>query len=94
MSAPRLSQPRADVTGAHNGMSAPVHASDSRDAQPVTPAAALACEGTLAWDSQVADADCVHGCGAWCASEARLQAAMKIGCPYSCLRQHNRHLTI
>eukprot|EP00965_Chrysotila_dentata_P198698 6178961-Pleurochrysis_carterae.AAC.6 len=22
--------------------------------------------------------DCVHGCGAWCASEARLHAAIKI----------------
>eukprot|EP00965_Chrysotila_dentata_P249818 6209086-Pleurochrysis_carterae.AAC.3 len=84
---------------------APVHAYDSRDAQPVTPAAAFACEGTLAWDNQSADAavhehahigllqDCVHGCDAWCASEARLQAARKIGRPCSCLRQHNRHHT-
>eukprot|EP00965_Chrysotila_dentata_P176062 5813187-Pleurochrysis_carterae.AAC.2 len=52
---------------------------DLRDAQPVTPAAALACEGMLAWDNEAADADCVHGCAAWCASEARLQAAIKIG---------------
>eukprot|EP00965_Chrysotila_dentata_P234589 6200263-Pleurochrysis_carterae.AAC.1 len=38
--------------------------------------------------------DCVHQCGVWCASEARLQAGIKIGRLCSCLRQHNKHLTI
>eukprot|EP00965_Chrysotila_dentata_P043465 1444506-Pleurochrysis_carterae.AAC.1 len=87
MCASRLSQPRSDIAGAHcNGMCAPVHANDPRDAQPVTAAAALAYEGTLACHNQAADADCLHGCCVWCASEARLQAAMKIGSPCSCLR--------
>eukprot|EP00965_Chrysotila_dentata_P069024 2280912-Pleurochrysis_carterae.AAC.1 len=85
----RLRRPRSDATGAHNGMCAAVHAYDSEMRNlscqlQLSPARARSPEiirllmQVRGHAQKVLLHDGVHECGAWCASKARLQAAVKI----------------